>query len=200
MSCWARTRPDRPEDWSSLALMSSARPSSCSGCCSTQTSPASRSRCPRSFTAPTIAIGRSPACAAGRMTPSQPAGQPVVYTSRQVERPEGMEELVVARAVSDALVAIVRGIEARPDFVVGKGGITSSDVGTLGSGCRAGDRTRSGASGRARLASRAGESIPGPAVHRLPRQRRRCGDARRDCHGAHRLSALSAGSDRETGF
>ena len=59
---------------------------------------------------------------------------PVVYTSRQVERPEGMEELVVARAVSDALVAIVRGVEARPDFVVGKGGITSSDVGTLGLG------------------------------------------------------------------
>jgi uncharacterized protein YgbK (DUF1537 family) len=59
---------------------------------------------------------------------------PVVYTSRRVERPEGMEELVVARAVSDALVAIVRGIESRPDFVVGKGGITSSDVGTLGLG------------------------------------------------------------------
>jgi uncharacterized protein YgbK (DUF1537 family) len=59
---------------------------------------------------------------------------PVVYTSRQVERPEGIDELVVARAVSDALVAIVRGIEARPDFVVGKGGITSSDVGTLGLG------------------------------------------------------------------
>jgi uncharacterized protein YgbK (DUF1537 family) len=59
---------------------------------------------------------------------------PVVYTSRQVERPDGMEELVVARVVSDALVAIVRGIEARPDFVVGKGGITSSDVGTLGLG------------------------------------------------------------------
>jgi uncharacterized protein YgbK (DUF1537 family) len=59
---------------------------------------------------------------------------PVVYTSRQVERPDGMEELVVARAVSDALVAIVHGIEAHPDFVVGKGGITSSDVGTLGLG------------------------------------------------------------------
>jgi uncharacterized protein YgbK (DUF1537 family) len=59
---------------------------------------------------------------------------PVIYTSRQIERPEGMEELVVARAVSDALVAIVRGIETRPDFVVGKGGITSSDVGTRGLG------------------------------------------------------------------
>jgi uncharacterized protein YgbK (DUF1537 family) len=59
---------------------------------------------------------------------------PVVYTSRQVERPEGMEELAVARAVSDALVAIVRGIEMRPDFVGGKGGITASDIGTLGLG------------------------------------------------------------------
>jgi uncharacterized protein YgbK (DUF1537 family) len=58
----------------------------------------------------------------------------IVFTSRQIERPEGMEELVVARAVSDALVAIVRGIDARPDFVVAKGGITSSDVGTLGLG------------------------------------------------------------------
>jgi uncharacterized protein YgbK (DUF1537 family) len=59
---------------------------------------------------------------------------PIIYTSRQVERPDGMEELVVARVVSDALVAIVRGITARPDFVVGKGGITSSDIGTRGLG------------------------------------------------------------------
>lgn len=59
---------------------------------------------------------------------------PIISTSRQVERPDGMEELEVARAVSDALVAIVRGIEAHPDFVVGKGGITSSDIGTLGLG------------------------------------------------------------------
>ena len=61
---------------------------------------------------------------------------PVVYTSRRVERPEGMDELEVARAVSDTLVAIVRGITARPDFVVGKGGITSSDVGTRGLGAK----------------------------------------------------------------
>ncbi|MBW3631860.1 MAG: hydroxyacid dehydrogenase [Chloroflexi bacterium] len=59
---------------------------------------------------------------------------PVVYTSRRVERPEGMDELDVARVVSDSLVSIVRGIEARPDFAVGKGGITSSDVGTRGLG------------------------------------------------------------------
>lgn len=59
---------------------------------------------------------------------------PVVYTSRQVERPEGMDELAVARSVSDGLVAMVRGVAARPDFVIGKGGITSSDVGTRGLG------------------------------------------------------------------
>jgi uncharacterized protein YgbK (DUF1537 family) len=59
---------------------------------------------------------------------------PVVFTSRQVERPAGMDELTVARSVSDGLVAIVRGMMARPDFVIGKGGITSSDVGTRGLG------------------------------------------------------------------
>ena len=45
-----------------------------------------------------------------------------------------MDELAVARAVSEALVAIVHGIKTRPDFVAGKGGITSSDVGTRGLG------------------------------------------------------------------
>ncbi len=59
---------------------------------------------------------------------------PVIFTSRRVERPAGMDELIVARTVSDALVAIVRGLEESPDFVVGKGGITSSDVGTRGLG------------------------------------------------------------------
>ncbi len=59
---------------------------------------------------------------------------PVVFTSRQLTRPAGMEELSVARTVSDALVAIVLGIEGMFDFVVGKGGITSSDVGTRGLG------------------------------------------------------------------
>ena len=115
---------------------------------------------------------------------------PVVYTSRQVERPEGMEELVVARAVSDALVAIVRGVEERPDFVVGKGGITSSDVGTLGLGAERATVLGQVRPGVARLASRAGESIPGHAVHRLPRQRRRCGVARRHC--SRSSSAFSA--------
>ena len=56
----------------------------------------------------------------------------VVFTSRKVERPAGLDELTVARIVSDALVAVVREIRERPDFVVGKGGITSSDIGTRG--------------------------------------------------------------------
>jgi uncharacterized protein YgbK (DUF1537 family) len=59
---------------------------------------------------------------------------PVIFTSRRVERPAGMDELGVARTVSDALVSIVNGIETGPVFVVGKGGITSSDVGTRGLG------------------------------------------------------------------
>ncbi|MGH2613826.1 MAG: four-carbon acid sugar kinase family protein [Thermomicrobiales bacterium] len=61
---------------------------------------------------------------------------PVMYTSRRVERPDGTDALTVARTVSDALVAIVRGLEERPDFMVGKGGITSSDVGTHGLGVK----------------------------------------------------------------
>ena len=59
---------------------------------------------------------------------------PVIFTSRRVVRPAAMDELTVARTVSDALVAIVREMEGRPDFVVGKGGITSSDIGTRGLG------------------------------------------------------------------
>ncbi|MCA9879782.1 MAG: hypothetical protein KC442_18440 [Thermomicrobiales bacterium] len=61
---------------------------------------------------------------------------PVVFTSRTVERPPGVPELDVARSVSAALVELVRGLRVRPDFVIGKGGITSSDVGARGLGAR----------------------------------------------------------------
>jgi uncharacterized protein YgbK (DUF1537 family) len=61
---------------------------------------------------------------------------PVVFTSRSLLRPEGGDELEIARTVSDALVRIVQGLEVVPDFVIGKGGITSSDVGTRGLGAR----------------------------------------------------------------
>jgi uncharacterized protein YgbK (DUF1537 family) len=61
---------------------------------------------------------------------------PVIFTSRTVARSASGDELAVARIVSDALVAIVRGINECPDFVIGKGGITSSDVGTRGLGAK----------------------------------------------------------------
>jgi uncharacterized protein YgbK (DUF1537 family) len=56
----------------------------------------------------------------------------VLYTSRRVEHVHGGGEhqLSVSQTVSAALVAAVRRIEARPGFVVSKGGITSSDIGT----------------------------------------------------------------------
>jgi uncharacterized protein YgbK (DUF1537 family) len=59
---------------------------------------------------------------------------PAVFTSRAIARPAGRDELAVARAVSDGLAEVVQRIETRPDFVVAKGGITSSDVGTRGLG------------------------------------------------------------------
>ena len=61
---------------------------------------------------------------------------PVIYTSRRLERPEGMEQLTVARSVSDALVQIARELVERPDFIIGKGGITSSDIGVRGLGVK----------------------------------------------------------------
>ncbi len=61
---------------------------------------------------------------------------PVVYTSRRVEQvPEG-DQLLISRTVSAALVAVVQRLHERPGFIVGKGGITSSDVGTRGLGAR----------------------------------------------------------------
>ncbi len=61
---------------------------------------------------------------------------PVIYTSRKVELASEGDQLAVSRTVSAALVAIAGGIEGRPGFVVGKGGITSSDVGTSALGAR----------------------------------------------------------------
>jgi uncharacterized protein YgbK (DUF1537 family) len=63
------------------------------------------------------------------------AGMVVVNTSRALARTDDpVESLAIARTVSDAVVAVVRGILARrrPAWVVAKGGITSSDVATRG--------------------------------------------------------------------
>lgn len=59
----------------------------------------------------------------------------VTATSRQVERPAtGDDGLALGQIVSDALVAIVHAVEINPGWVIGKGGITSSDIGTKGLG------------------------------------------------------------------
>lgn len=47
-----------------------------------------------------------------------------------------MSAFAIGRAVSDALVEIVRALAIRPRFVIAKGGITSSDVATRGLGVR----------------------------------------------------------------
>jgi len=45
-------------------------------------------------------------------------------------RPSDEENVQIGRQVSDALVQVVRELEVKPRFVVAKGGITSSDIGT----------------------------------------------------------------------
>ncbi|CAA9414251.1 MAG: hypothetical protein AVDCRST_MAG03-2083 [uncultured Rubrobacteraceae bacterium] len=63
----------------------------------------------------------------------------VVYTSREVVGGgSGRTGFEVGRAVSDALVEVMRRVDAEAPlaFVVAKGGITSSDVGTRGLGVR----------------------------------------------------------------
>lgn len=57
----------------------------------------------------------------------------VVYTSRTLLAPEGKtkeEMLKLSVRISDALTAVIGGLHRKPRFLVAKGGITSSDVGT----------------------------------------------------------------------
>ena len=57
----------------------------------------------------------------------------VVYTSRTVIAPEGAspEQLLgISVSISDALTSVVGSLSFRPRFLIAKGGITSSDVGT----------------------------------------------------------------------
>lgn len=61
----------------------------------------------------------------------------VVYTSRDlITRGDARADLAVSQTVSGALVQVVRNLAQAPRFVVGKGGITSSDVATKGLGIR----------------------------------------------------------------
>ncbi|MDZ5472311.1 four-carbon acid sugar kinase family protein [Bacillus sp. 31A1R] len=59
----------------------------------------------------------------------------VIYTKRKrLDLGEGMEEeeLKLSVEISDAVTSIVRNFSIRPNFLIAKGGITSSDVGTKG--------------------------------------------------------------------
>jgi uncharacterized protein YgbK (DUF1537 family) len=79
---------------------------------------------------------------------------PVLFTSRQVvEGPAGSDPLAISRAVSGALVEIVAGLQRRPGFIIGKGGITSSHIGTRAL--------------QARRAMVLGQIVPGVPVWRL---------------------------------
>jgi uncharacterized protein YgbK (DUF1537 family) len=58
-----------------------------------------------------------------------------IYTSRQlVTGGDGTSSLSIGQRVSLGLVAIVKALSMRPRYVLGKGGITSSDVATQGLG------------------------------------------------------------------
>jgi uncharacterized protein YgbK (DUF1537 family) len=82
----------------------------------------------------TRALAQAGAAVAAALARSE---TPVLYTSRSVLKSDGAAaQLEVSRAVSAALVEIVRGLDQRPGWIVAKGGITSSDVGTEGLGVR----------------------------------------------------------------
>ena len=57
----------------------------------------------------------------------------VIYTSRQLLAPENMtpeEKLHISVKISNAVTSIIGKLSVKPKFIIAKGGITSSDVGT----------------------------------------------------------------------
>lgn len=57
----------------------------------------------------------------------------VIYTSRTLQMPDTEDKdqiLAVSVAISEAVTSIIGNLEIKPRFIVAKGGITSSDVGT----------------------------------------------------------------------
>ena len=62
----------------------------------------------------------------------------ILYTSRELVTGNSQaENLDIGKSVSAALVQVVRAIRCRPRFVIGKGGITSSDLATQAMNVRA---------------------------------------------------------------
>lgn len=78
------------------------------------------------------------AAAAQRIREHLADGDCVLYTSRDLVRTQDRDEsLAIARRVSDAVVAVVQAVrDARPAWVIAKGGITSHEVAASGLGIR----------------------------------------------------------------
>jgi uncharacterized protein YgbK (DUF1537 family) len=77
----------------------------------------------------------------------------ILYTSRELYVPPGATQLQAAQQVSDALVSVLGELSVHPRYLIGKGGITSSDLATAALGVR-----------RARVL---GQIAPGVPVWRL---------------------------------
>jgi len=77
--------------------------------------------------------------AAAKLNTALAAGRTgLLYTSRElVTGRDQMESLMISRRVSAALMDVLRRLEYRPRYVVGKGGITCSDLATEGMGVAA---------------------------------------------------------------
>jgi uncharacterized protein YgbK (DUF1537 family) len=63
----------------------------------------------------------------------------VVFTKRDrfdLNTGNKEDELRIAIKISNALTGIIKGVKVRPNFIVAKGGITSSDIGTKGLGVK----------------------------------------------------------------
>lgn len=78
------------------------------------------------------------AAAVARIVEALAGSDAVAWTSRELVRTDDPDEsLAIARSVSDALVEVVHGVaQARPAWVVAKGGITSHEVAHRGLGIR----------------------------------------------------------------
>ncbi|MGK0237968.1 MAG: hypothetical protein ACI92G_001432 [Candidatus Pelagisphaera sp.] len=72
--------------------------------------------------------------ASGRMNAALASGRDVVVSTSRilVVGSDAESSLAIGRQVSDALVSITRQLQSAPSYLIAKGGITSSDVATLG--------------------------------------------------------------------
>lgn len=77
------------------------------------------------------------ACASALHTSLEAGRDVALYTSRApVIVPNAGDNLAIGQSISRALVALVKGLQCRPRYIVAKGGITASDTATGGLGIR----------------------------------------------------------------